>query len=73
MPTSPTATTFKQIRSVYDLDAEERAALVAVVQATDDTLVACAARLDAVRALRAGMPRLPNRALDNAPVPLAAR
>lgn len=73
MPTSPTANTFKQIRSVYDLDAEERAALVAVVQATDDTLVACAARLDAVRALRAGMPRLPNRALDNAPVPLAAR
>jgi len=73
MPTAPTATTFKQIRSVYDLDAEERAALVAVVQATDDTLIACAARLDAVRALRAGMPRLPNRALDNAPMPLAAR
>ena len=70
---SPTVSTFKDLKVLYNLDNEERAALLAVVQATEDTLVTCVARLDAVRVLRAGMPRLPNRALDNAPATLAPR
>jgi hypothetical protein len=58
--------TFKDIRRVYAFDQEERRAIIDVIQSTPETLTEAAARLNAIRTVRASLPTLPNRTLSNA-------